>query len=43
MDAGANIHLLFRNDDKVRFEKYKNELSSQFTLLCYPWVDPNLN
>lgn len=43
MDAGANIHLLFRNDDKIRFEKYKTELAGKFTLLCYPWVDPSLN
>lgn len=43
MDAGANIHLLFRKDDKARFEKYKAEFSSRYPLLSYPWIDPNLN
>lgn len=43
MDAGANVHLLFRKDDKVRFEKYKSELGEKYQVLAFPWVDTHLN
>ncbi|MFP5519782.1 MAG: diphosphomevalonate decarboxylase [Bdellovibrionia bacterium] len=43
MDAGANVHLLFRKDDRQRFDTYKKELSAQFPVMAYPWVDSHLN
>jgi diphosphomevalonate decarboxylase len=38
MDAGANVHMLFRNDQKKHFENYREHFKSQFKTLAFEGV-----
>lgn len=41
MDAGANIHMLFRNEQKKTFEEYREHFQKQFQVLAFEGVKPN--
>lgn len=43
MDAGANVHLLFRNDDFKRFENYKKHFESLYQVTATPYREEGLN
>lgn len=43
MDAGANVHLLFRNDDFQRFERYKKYFEEKYPVTATPYREEGLN
>lgn len=43
MDAGANVHLLFRNDDYQRFERYKAHFEKSYLVTATPHREQALN
>lgn len=38
MDAGANVHMLFRNDQKKSFEMYRDHFKQNFKILAFEGV-----
>lgn len=38
MDAGANVHLLFRNEQKKSFETYREHFGQEYKILAFPGV-----
>lgn len=43
LDAGANVHLLFRNEDFAKFEMYKKHFEKDFKVSSNPYLDETLN
>lgn len=43
MDAGANVHLLFRNDQKKSFETYREHFKKDFKVLAFEGVKDNVH
>ncbi|WP_347359471.1 diphosphomevalonate decarboxylase [Bdellovibrio sp.] len=43
MDAGANVHLLFRNDQKKQFEQYREHFKKDFKVLAFEGVKDNVH
>ncbi len=43
MDAGANVHLLFRNDQKKSFSTYREHFAKTFKVLAFESVNENVH
>ncbi len=43
MDAGANVHMLFRNDQKKTFEEYREHFKKSFKVLAFAGVKDNVH
>lgn len=43
MDAGANVHMLFRNDQKKIFEEYREHFEKNFKVLAFEGVKDNVH
>lgn len=43
MDAGANVHMLFRNDQKKSFETYREHFKKDFKVLAFEGVKDNVH
>ncbi|MBV2169985.1 MAG: diphosphomevalonate decarboxylase [Bdellovibrio sp.] len=43
MDAGANVHMLFRNDQKKSFETYRDHFKKDFKVLAFEGVKDNVH
>ncbi|WP_413570292.1 diphosphomevalonate decarboxylase [Bdellovibrio sp. HCB117] len=43
MDAGANVHMLFRNDQKKSFETYRELFKNEFKVLAFEGVKSDVH
>lgn len=43
MDAGANVHMLFRNDQKKSFAEYREHFGKDFKVLAFEGVKENVH
>ncbi|KHD89968.1 MAG: diphosphomevalonate decarboxylase [Bdellovibrio sp. ArHS] len=43
MDAGANVHMLFRNDQKKSFETYRELFQKEYKVLAFEGVKPDVH
>lgn len=43
MDAGANVHLLFRYDQKKSFEEYREHFQKEFKVLAFEGIKENVH
>jgi len=43
MDAGANVHMLFRNDQKKSFETYRDHFMKDFKVLAFEGVKDHVH
>lgn len=43
MDAGANVHMLFRHDQKKSFQTYREHFAAQFKVLAFEGVKENVH